>query len=41
MNLVNEKVLITGGSGYLGHKVLIKFLELGYECSVLDINKPE
>ncbi len=41
MNLVSEKVLITGGSGYLGQKVLIKFLELGYECSVLDINKPE
>jgi len=31
------KILITGGAGYVGSKLVPKFLELGYEVTVLDL----
>ena len=35
---MSKNVLVTGGSGYLGEKVVTEFIKLGYKCSVLDIN---
>ncbi|MDA9844265.1 NAD-dependent epimerase/dehydratase family protein, partial [Flavobacteriaceae bacterium] len=35
---MSKNVLITGGSGYFGEKVVEEFLKLGFKCSVLDIN---
>ena len=35
---MSKNVLVTGGSGYLGEKVVQEFIKLGYNCSVLDIN---
>lgn len=35
---MNKKVLITGGNGYFGEKVVERFIGLNYSCSVLDIN---
>ena len=37
---MSKKVLITGGSGYFGEKVVSRFIDLGYDCSILDINPP-
>ncbi len=33
-----KRVLITGGNGYFGEKVVESFINLKYSCSVLDIN---
>lgn len=35
------KVLVTGGSGYFGELLTKKLLQRGYDCSILDINKPD
>ena len=34
-----NKILITGGAGYIGSKLSTKLVELGYEVTVLDILK--
>jgi len=38
---MSKKVLITGGSGYLGENLVLKFLSKGFKCSVLDLNIPD
>ena len=35
---MSKNILVTGGSGYFGEKVVEEFVKLGYKCSVLDIN---
>jgi len=38
--LVNMKVFITGGSGFIGLPVVERLLEQGHEVKVLDLHKP-
>jgi len=38
---MSKKVLITGGSGYLGENLVSKFLSKGLHCSILDLNIPD
>lgn len=35
-----KSALITGGSGYFAESLVKKLLDQGFECSILDINKP-
>ena len=34
-----KKILITGGAGYIGSKLVTKLVNLNYEVTVLDILK--
>ena len=36
----NEKVLVTGGSGYFGEVLIKHLLDCEYECGILDLNPP-
>ena len=36
LNLVNKKILIVGGAGYIGSVLTRYLLERGYEVTVLD-----
>lgn len=37
---MNKKILITGGSGYFGETLTKKLIDLGYDCSIFDLNHP-
>ena len=38
---MNKKILITGGSGYFGETLTKKLIDLGYDCSIFDLNHPQ
>ena len=37
----NNRVLVTGGSGYFGEILCKNLIKRGYECSILDLNEPD
>ena len=36
---MKKKILITGGAGYIGSKLVTKLINLGHEVTVLDVLK--
>lgn len=38
---MTKKILVTGGSGYFGEVIVKKYLDIGDQVSILDINKPD
>ena len=35
--MINKKIFITGGAGYVGSKLVPKLLDLGHEITVFDL----
>ncbi|NTW69015.1 MAG: NAD(P)-dependent oxidoreductase [Chlorobiaceae bacterium] len=38
---MNDKVILTGGSGFIGSKVYVELIKSGYDVLSIDIKKPE
>ena len=40
MDIKNTRILIVGGTGFIGHHILKKFVQLNFQTYSLSINKP-